>query len=694
MDSFSFGIDTSVSIKNQAKLLESPILESKSTGSAQHLLFLIETYPPNPEAFTKALRVLFNLEIPTFDYTIMVATKLKVNRDEVQRMGVFRFYQENSSPWLSHVREGSTIVMASGYALQAVTLAKDLSTECFYDYIFNNTYFYSTRSRTNVFPVDSHEQLFRYDRIAYYPIDCSRYEFLKLQLRKIKAQYNTLKDPDPPTRLKIIQVTTRGMWLNLCEVGKKAKKISWDIESNGLDTIRNDIGCLTISFDGISGYYVPWDLVDVTEFDEVLEGKYQIGANKKFDDKFVRKYGVKNAYTHSDILQLGHLLNEMRFNGMKSLAYHYTQHGGYDYALDQFIQKFKPKNYLEIPILPNYAAQDAIHAFNIEKAMQEQLTELDKKFPPEVKGGWTMRRFYEEVIMPFQNMFIDIELQGISTDPVAWGAGALILQNEILSLKETIRKQLDRKGTSSFENLFEVEFDSSEDSDELTSGKQLGEIIEGLGWENLGRTKNGWFKTADEQLMRWEQLGHPEAVYIQKLRSYLTLQKTFMGNTQKVGGWRDYVLLPDGTIHPSYMTMLAETFRNKCQKPNWQQIPSTSKNLGDKIELFKRIITVPDPKKQYLVTCDLASAQIRLATIDSQDKVLTKAYKENEDLDIHSKTGFNIFCKGKKFLLDEVVLDIDGKERVFFPHEVVKIVRNGEKVEVKALNILETDKVV
>lgn len=693
--SFTFGVDSSVKPKDQGKILNSICIASKHTYGNAHVLLLLETEPKCVSQFKYSMEVLFKQNLPNFDYDVVVATKLNVSREVIQKQGIYRFYQENGSDFQQYVRD-NTIIICSGYALQAITLADDLSIECFYDYVFNKTYFYSPRTRTYVFPIDAINVVLNLQNDKWTPVDCSRTEFMYLQMRYIKEHYEALKNPPSPKRIKIIQAQTRDDWRGICEVSKKYDKVSWDIETDGFSFIHNKIGCLTLSFDGITGYYVPEHLINYEEFNIMLIGKYQIGANKKFDDKFMKYHGVSNAYTHSDVLHLGHQLNEMRFNGLKSLAYYYTQHGGYDFALDQYIQKFKPKSYLDIPILPSYAAQDAIHAYNIEKYMQEQLSKQDVDFPPK-EGDWTCRKLYESIIIPYTNMFTDIELRGFNVDMENWAKGSVLLQTEILGLKEELRKSLmlssvDSNATS-FEDIFCEEEESTE-KDELDSGKKLGEILEHLGWEDLGRTKGKWYKTGDDQLLRWLQLGHSEAALIQKMRSYLTLQKTFMGAPgDYTKGWKPHVVLEEGQakIHPTYKPMLMDTMRNGCNSPNYMQIPATSKNLGKMVESFKRILSVPSKKKQYLVTIDYSGAQLRLAAIDSQDPLLLSKYQKNPQTDIHSLTAFNVFCKGAEFSLDEVILQEGSKTIKVFAHEKVKIIREGKQIEVKASDVLETD---
>ena len=684
---FSFGIDIDVKPKFQNKINTNILISSKHTYGNAHVLLLLETMPGSIEGFKHYIDTIFKANLPGFDYDVVVTAKLDFNLQDIKKYGVYKFYQDNHSDYKRYIRD-NTIIVTSGYALQAITEDDNLSIECFYDYVFNKTYFFAPQTCTYVFPIDSFTSILsRWEGNGYKSTDCSRVGFMKLQFQYIKEHYSYLSMQPPLQRISIVEVNSKSMWKDVYEVSKKYSSVSKDIETDGLDFIRNKIGCISLSFDGKTGFYIPWELVNKEELDDILKDKYQIGTNSKFDDKFLHKNGIKNAYTHSDNLQLGHLLNEMRFNGQKSLAYHYTLHGGYDHELDLYIQAFKPKSYLDIPILPSYAAEDAIHAFNMEAKMQEQLTQQDIKFPPPNPGWWKVRDFYEKIIMPYQNLFTQIEYTGFCIDLQKWDANSLLLQSDILDLKEPLRKALCLSSNAYSEDFNDLFGNNNNMKDELDSGKQLGEILEKLKWPCLGKTKQGWYKTGDEELKRWAQRGYTEATVIQEMRSLLTLQKTFMGVPgEEDKGWRPHITLEeDGThrIHSSYSVMLMATYRNGCQIPNYQQIPSSSK----KAELFKQVLSVPDKKKQYLVTLDMAGFQLRLAAIDSKDPVLLKAYRENPQVDIHSKTGYNIFCRDTKFDIEEIHLD--GK--VYFSHEQVKIQREGKVIKISAKEVNEGD---
>lgn len=683
--SFNFGIDTSILPKNQNNVIEDILVATKSNNSKHHILLLLENKPDKSGPFKTFIINLFKVYLPEFDYDVVIASKLDMGIEHIKKHGVYKYYQQNHSDFLSYVKD-NTVILTSGYALQAITHSDDLSIDCFYDYVFNNTYFYSPRTLTYILPFDSFlSVILKWDNTGYALKQCSRVEFMKLQFQCIKNNPSLFIKPKLD-RYMIKKVSSDDDWDAFILASKKFTKISLDLETTGLNFIRDEIVCMTVSFDGKTGYYIPWWNVDKKELSVMLKGKYQIGANKKFDDKFLIQNGITNVYTNSDVLQLGHLLNEMRYNGLKSLAYYYSCNGGYDSDLDAYIQRYKPDTYADIPedTLVRYATLDAILTFNIEARMQEQLTKLDLDYPPK-RGWWEVRRLYEEVIIPYQNLFTQIEITGFNVDMEKWNRNSLVLQSEIAILKKELRQKLNLTSIN-----LDVFGDSIETKDELDSSKKLGEILERLGWECLGRTKGGWYNTGDAELERWLQLGHGEASIIQKMRSLLTLQKTFMGipgNDDK--GWMPHIIKhgDEYRIHPTYLAMLMNTYRTGCYAPNFQQVPSSSMSA----ELFKQIITVPDKKKQYLLSLDYSGFQLRLATIDSKDMVLMKAYKENPDADIHSKTAFNIFCSDVKFNINEIHIDDNGKKRVYLSTDIVRIRRDGKKIKVKASEIMETD---
>jgi len=474
--------------------------------------------------------------------------------------------------------------------------------------------------------------------------------------------------------MNIVTVYTKEEFVTLMLQNQDKKPVAWDTETTGLDWFKDSLICLTMSFDGKTGYYIPWEVVDKELLTEFFRDRYQIGANLKFDCHFLLKAGIPTVKVDSDVIQLGQTLNEMRRNGLKPQAYYYTLYGGYDSALDLFIEKYNPKDYSHIPmkILKDYATKDAIITFLVNEQQQKQLTQVDQKFLP-YRGWWTCRDFYEKIKIPSVNTFIKMEQTGVYVDMKRWDKGSDEIMGKVIAIKTELREKLGLVLDEGDWGFGEAE--ESTAKDDLQSGKKLGEHLEKIGWECFGRAKAGYYLTGDDQLLRWINLGRSEAKLIQKLRSYLTMQKTFIGiKGNNDLGWRRYIREHDDKslrIHPSYKSMMMNTMRNGCGDPNWQQLPSGALDA----DLFKKVISTPDDDEYYLVTIDYASFQIRLSAIDVRrdNDYISKLYKENPNVDLHTKTAYNVFVKGQKW-------KIGNEKREISEEEMLTEIKNGNKI--------------
>jgi hypothetical protein len=141
--------------------------------------------------------------------------------------------------------------------------------------------------------------------------------------------------------------------------------------------------------------------------------------------------------------------------------------------------------------------------------------------------------------------------------------------------------------------------------------------------------------------------------------------------------------------------MRADTGRNKCSKPNLQNLPAH----GDLAKLVKENISVPDVENYYLGTFDSSSLQVRIAGLDTnlndsgRDKNLYQVYQnENMEDDLHSLTAWSIFCAGQLYDLSIVNIILDGGEtREYFADELITL-KSGKKIYAK--NLKEGDEIL
>lgn len=483
----------------------------------------------------------------------------------------------------------------------------------------------------------------------------------------------------------IVKAETVEDFREICEFHYGAEKLCLDLETSGFDFMIDRIGCITMSFDGRTGYYTPWNIVDKKALNELLASvKMQIGANLKFDVRFLWRNGIPAARIDSDTVQLGHVLNEQRSNSLKAHAFFYTQYGGYDRDLDRYVERTGIDDYTAIPehIMIPYATMDSIVTWLVHEALQRQLDWADETYPNEKLPEWTMRRYYEEVMMPAVNAFAEIEYRGVYTDKEKLASSRDYIWSEINRIENDLRA------------LWGVD-----DSFDFNSTKRLGELFERLGWEDLGRSKVDVYQTADVHLSKWVKLGHEGVKEFQRLRSLKTILKTFISaadDSEK--GWaqylRDHEEDNSSRMHPTFNVMRTESGRCKCSNPNMQNVPSH----GEFANLVKSCITTPDPSEYFLSTIDYASLQIRLAAIDTnlneagRDENLYNVYLDPKmGGDMHSRTGYGVFAHGRDFKLDIVEVEKeDGTLHTFYGDEWIKTSRGA----IQAKDLKEDDELL
>jgi DNA polymerase I-like protein with 3'-5' exonuclease and polymerase domains len=707
---FAFGQLAATTSKKHAnlELRENPVLVDSRESSNKYVLILTDEYLVGKNL--KNLQVLLKQNSIT-DYIMVCALNVDVMKSDIKG-NLSDFYANNQSSWHQYSQDARAIVSV-GDALYSINKSTILLVDHFRDVIFNKTHYWAPKAHNWVFPIDTMSELFPPTGNPT-PAITWKLRFAEHQLQ----QLNILKLNKPRlVKPKLIEITSREQLLEVFAEYKDKKHIALDIETSGFNFMTDRLGCFSFAFNSHTAYFSEWDpkIVDPHELNQLLDGKIIIGANFKFDTKFFWKNGVfekaegvdeeniwkypekTNLHVHEDIVQLGHVLNELRSNGLKSLAYMYTTHGGYDDALETYKKTKRIDNYLDIDkdVLKEYATMDALVTYAVWEAEQRHLDWIDENFPNEKLPNKTMRMYYEDVMMPAVRAFTRIEYQGVYVDRDLLN----LSRQELLDMIDDLEGQL-RKAWK-----LDASFD-------ISSPTQLGKLFEKMGWEDLGRNKRGIYSTSDDLLERWKQLGHEEIALMQKLRSVKTVLRAFISESATssteamIGtidinankGWEQYIVEhPDHSnkMHPVFNVMRTDTGRCKSNSPNMQNIPAH----GPLAKKVKRCLAAPDPKEYYLSTIDYGSLQIRLAAIDTvlndmgKDVALYEVYT-NPELggDMHSNTGWAVFAKGREFELDivEVFDDKTNKTYKFFADEFIKTKRG----KIPAKELQETDELL
>jgi DNA polymerase-1 len=276
---------------------------------------------------------------------------------------------------------------------------------------------------------------------------------------------------------------------------------------------------------------------------------------------------------------LSQVLNEMSRNSLKAAVWRYSVFGGYE----NMMKKYAAANdsFVGAPheMMVEYAGLDAVLTLMVEREMVKRMKETDIKAP--MTNGWSLARYYFEIVVPAANTFIDIEYDGMLVDRAKLNEVSAEVHAEI----ERVRAELHE--------LFGVPEQFNFDS-----GEQLGRLLEEKGWKSHGKGVKGYYLSKADNLVKWKQEGHMEAAILLEYRELQALMKTFLGNaatadeeeevfhfTQETQasddedtGYYQYLRpeYPIGTkekVHSTFSVMMADSGRNRSARPNLQNVP-------------------------------------------------------------------------------------------------------------------------
>ncbi|WP_456479975.1 DNA polymerase I [Nautilia sp.] len=380
--------------------------------------------------------------------------------------------------------------------------------------------------------------------------------------------------------------------------------VAFDTETDGLEN-PNIVG-FSFAFEKSRAYYVPVNhfYLGVTDqipqnkaleaIQKILEKKV-IGHNLKFDFKMLKKYGLKIPEPYADTMILAWILDPDSPVGLDSVAKRYLDHTNIKFK--EIIGKNKNFSEVDIQEAAKYAAEDAIISLKLYETLKEKLWE-------EVK--WDIK--YIE--MPFVNLLIDIESQGIKLDINYMQK----LQTEITEKLGNLTKEIYELAGSEFN---------------IKSTKQLAHILfEVLKLPVKRKTKTGY--STDEKVLNSLKGTHP---IIEKLLEYRKLDKLL---STYVIPLQEYAKKDaDNKIYTNFLQTGTATGRLSSKNPNLQNIPTSTQ-----INIRNAFIA----EKEF-VSLDYSQIELRLLAHFSKDRHLIQAFLE--DKDIHLETAVKIFGEEK-----------------------------------------------
>ncbi len=494
-------------------------------------------------------------------------------------------------------------------------------------------------------------------------------------LRSSKKRSKRVKQPTYTTTLETFYKPSEGE-LERFESGmtidlSNNKKIYVDIETTGLNNITDEIKSIQIT-DESENTYVLWVDGNYSELKDIAKFLNQfkiITHGGKFDSLFFFKKCGVSLKLFGDTQILAHMLTEPKLK----LKYLVKKYFGIDYDIDKEtkksnkkvtvasvkkelkewalenteLKKLTPYNkmiealykdlegslFLDKPQMLIKFVDDGTDYDKVldyyskvsERVLEERRMTLIKYgmgdtvygfrlynyLYPKVKA-YKLLKVYRHEVRAY-NAYIEVEKEGVTIDFGLLGETRATIETE---LKE-VEKEL-----YSFDIVKEAEVDT------FNSSKQKVKLFcDVLGLETKHMTKGGQPQVNQSQLEEWSKEGKHEILDVLLRYNKLTKQLQFVNLWEELSQY-------DGKLHPSF-NITADTGRTTCKNPNIQNVPQESS--------LRNVITCPKGRK--FIEVDMSQAELRVASIFSEDENMIHAYQSGSDL--HQKT-MELIKGGKK----------------------------------------------
>ncbi|MCF8069294.1 MAG: DNA polymerase I [Desulfobacterales bacterium] len=436
--------------------------------------------------------------------------------------------------------------------------------------------------------------------------------YKKLEFRQLQKDVPEKADL---SKKKYKSILDRNALTDLVTMIGKAGEFAIDTETTALDPMKAELVGISISINPDEAFYIPvghnyLNMPEQLDREDVLKTLApvltnpeikKIGQNIKYDWIVLKRHGAELNGVSVDTMLESYLINpSKRAHGLDQIALDFLDHKTITYKEVVGTGK-KLMNFSEVPIetAAPYACEDADITLMAHQILSPKVKDLN------------LVDLFEKVEMPLVPVLMKMEMRGIEVDKKA-----------LSTLSKTFEQELD--------NLEKAIYVLAGEEFNIKSSQQLGHILfEKLELPVQKKTKKKTGYSTDVNVLTTLADYHELPAHILRHRTIAKLKSTY------ADALLDLVNEETGRIHTSYNQTVTATGRLSSSDPNLQNIPIRTEE-GRKIrEAFV-------PQKDWLMlSADYSQIELRIFAHCSNDKILVKAF--NEDEDIHARTAAEVF---------------------------------------------------
>ena len=421
-----------------------------------------------------------------------------------------------------------------------------------------------------------------------------------------------------------------------------------DVETNGLDTIHDDIVGVCLYTPGQKAIYVPLNhrsnltkqrikqQVDPKDMAMLLEEMIDEGVrfvyhNAKFDMKSIYwQLHVKMPNPMWDTFIASNLLNENESHSLKVLYAKYVREDP-NAELAKFNELFKGIPFSLIPpdVAYMYAAYDPLQTYELYQFQEKYLTAGTEEC-----SSCNLERVgevYHNIELPLISVLFDMEVYGVALDEDKlaeiredFTSKMEQAEQEFNECVQEYAEDIEDLRVTNFENYRKLTMDAKGNvTVSISSSTQLAILF-----YDILRLKSNDAKsprgTGVDIVSSWDS---PVAKAVLKYRKYAKLVSTYTTLDE-------HLAKPDNRIHTNFKQYGAKTGRMASEAPNLQNIPSRGEGA-----IVRQVFSASPG--HYIIGSDYSQQEPRSLAELSGDENMIHAYTEG--LDLYAVIGSKLY---------------------------------------------------
>ncbi|MCR4316101.1 MAG: DNA polymerase I [Planctomycetes bacterium] len=396
----------------------------------------------------------------------------------------------------------------------------------------------------------------------------------------------------------------------------KAKEISIDTETTGVDPMEADLVGISFAIEPGEGWYIAHrgpegEVIPLETLHEhlkpIIENEQipKIGHNIKYDALILMRHGFEFRGYGFDTMVAAFLIDSERGGiGLDAQAIRWLRRE--NIHIESLIGSGRKQTTIDTAPLvdvANYAAEDTDVALQLKLVLEKEIERLGHN------------DLFFKCEMPLVEVLAHIEYFGLKIDE---------------KMLNKLSDELNKRAGQLEKEIYILA------GEEFTIGspKQLGAILfEKMGLPPTKKTKTGW--STDAETLETLAQHHELPAKIIEYRQVTKLSSTYTEALPAAINRRT------GMVHTSLNQTVAATGRLSSNRPNLQNIPIRSEIGRSVREAF-----IPSSEDKLLLTADYSQVELRVLAHFCKDKALVQAFRDGADL--HARVASEIFGVAEK----------------------------------------------